>query len=95
MLSLTKIPNDATSSINSVPFNLANFAFSPVTAVMDTVLLPRDLIPVIQKSPRSPVFNKCVPQHGSLEVEDFLMFVHNNHSIRYYPSHVQEMWKTR
>lgn len=66
MLSLTKISNDATSSINSVPFNLANFAFSPVTAVIDTVLLPRDLIPVMQNSIRSPVVSRCVPQHGSL-----------------------------
>lgn len=67
MLSLTKIPNDSTSSVNSTPLTLASFAFSPVTAIIDVVLLPRDLTPTMQKSSKPLVLNRCVPQQGSLQ----------------------------
>lgn len=67
MLSLTKMSKDSISSVNSCPLTLAVFAFSPVTAVMEVVLLPKDFTPTIQKSRRSPVANICVPQQGSLQ----------------------------
>lgn len=66
MLSLTKTPRDSISSASSAPFILANFAFSPVTAVMEVVLRPSDLIPTMQKSSKSLVVKRCVPQQGSL-----------------------------